>query len=58
VICDVIIGGQFEGWKVAIADIKENPGFAEELGQASTFHTCDVADYDRCVFLILLRRRH
>lgn len=35
-----------KGWKVAIADIKPNAKFAEQLGEASTFHKCDVADYD------------
>lgn len=35
------------GWKVAIADINENKEFAEELGEASSFHKCNVADYDR-----------
>jgi NAD(P)-dependent dehydrogenase (short-subunit alcohol dehydrogenase family) len=44
-----------KGWKVAIADIAENKKFAEELGDASSYHKCDVADYDwfvgarRCV---------
>jgi NAD(P)-dependent dehydrogenase (short-subunit alcohol dehydrogenase family) len=36
-----------KGWKVAIADIAENKGFAKELGDASSYHKCDVADYDR-----------
>ncbi|KAH6054849.1 hypothetical protein HBI54_015460 [Parastagonospora nodorum] len=35
-----------KGWKVAIADISENKAFAEELGEASSYHCCDVADYD------------
>ncbi|KAF1842347.1 NAD(P)-binding protein [Cucurbitaria berberidis CBS 394.84] len=35
-----------ENWKVAIADINENEEFAEELGQGSSFHKCNVADYD------------
>ncbi|ORY08727.1 15-hydroxyprostaglandin dehydrogenase [Clohesyomyces aquaticus] len=34
------------GWKVAIADINENPGLAKELGDAASFHKCNVADYD------------
>jgi len=38
-----------KGWKVAIADINENKKFAEELGDASSYHQCNVADYDRCV---------
>ena len=38
-----------KGWKVAIADINDNKKFAEELGDASSFHKCNVADYDRCV---------
>jgi NAD(P)-dependent dehydrogenase (short-subunit alcohol dehydrogenase family) len=38
-----------KGWKVAIADIAENKKFAEELGDASSYHKCDVADYDRYV---------
>ena len=38
-----------KGWKVAIADIQENEVFAEELGNAASFHRCDVADYDRYV---------
>jgi NAD(P)-dependent dehydrogenase (short-subunit alcohol dehydrogenase family) len=37
------------GWKVAVADINENNTFAEELGDASSFYKCNVADYDRCV---------
>jgi NAD(P)-dependent dehydrogenase (short-subunit alcohol dehydrogenase family) len=36
-----------KGWKVAIADINENKTFAEELGDASSYHKCNVADYDR-----------
>lgn len=39
------------GWRVAIADINENKTFAEELGDASMFHKCNVADYDRCVVI-------
>lgn len=39
-----------KGWKVAIADISENNTFAEELGGASRYHYCDVADYDRHVY--------
>jgi NAD(P)-dependent dehydrogenase (short-subunit alcohol dehydrogenase family) len=39
------------GWKVAIADINENKKFAEELGDASSYHKCNVADYDRYVCL-------
>ena len=39
-----------KGWRVAIADIKDNKEFANELGSASSFHRCNVADYDRCVF--------
>ncbi|KAH7406051.1 15-hydroxyprostaglandin dehydrogenase [Phaeosphaeria sp. MPI-PUGE-AT-0046c] len=35
-----------KGWKVAIADINENKKFAEELGDAASYHTCNVADYD------------
>ena len=42
-----------KGWKVAIADINENKKFAEELGDASSYHKCNVADYDRCVQLFL-----
>jgi NAD(P)-dependent dehydrogenase (short-subunit alcohol dehydrogenase family) len=38
-----------KGWKVAIADINENKKFAEELGDASSYHRCNVADYDRLV---------
>ena len=37
-----------KGWKVAIADIRENKTFAQELGGASSFHQCNIADYDRC----------
>ncbi|PSN69968.1 15-hydroxyprostaglandin dehydrogenase [Corynespora cassiicola Philippines] len=33
------------GWKVAIADIKENKELVEELGEAVSYHHCDVADY-------------
>ncbi|KAJ4374074.1 hypothetical protein N0V83_002813 [Neocucurbitaria cava] len=36
-----------KGWKVAVADINENKTFADELGGASSFHKCNVADYDR-----------
>ena len=39
------------GWKVAIADIQENKTFAAELGQNASFHKCNVADYDRYVFV-------
>lgn len=35
------------GWKVAIADITANQDFASKLGDASSFHKCNVADYDR-----------
>ncbi|KAL6151443.1 hypothetical protein ACJQWK_10528 [Exserohilum turcicum] len=35
-----------KGWHVAIADIKENKQFAQELGDAASFHQCNVADYD------------
>jgi NAD(P)-dependent dehydrogenase (short-subunit alcohol dehydrogenase family) len=35
-----------KGWKVAIADVKANAAFAEQLGAASKFFACDVADYD------------
>lgn len=35
-----------KGWTVAIADIKSNATFAAQLGSASTFYECDVADYD------------
>ncbi|OAG10747.1 uncharacterized protein CC84DRAFT_1161608 [Paraphaeosphaeria sporulosa] len=35
-----------KGWKVAIADINPNAKFAAQLGAASSFHKCDVADYD------------
>ncbi|KAF2741428.1 15-hydroxyprostaglandin dehydrogenase [Polyplosphaeria fusca] len=34
------------GWKVAIADIQENQAFQKELGDASSFYKCNVADYD------------
>ncbi|KAF2751695.1 15-hydroxyprostaglandin dehydrogenase [Sporormia fimetaria CBS 119925] len=34
------------GWKVAVADIKENKEFADELGESASFHQCNVADYD------------
>lgn len=48
-----------KGWKVAVADINENQKFADELGDAASFHKCDVADYDRylsyCVSETLLR---
>jgi len=37
-----------KGWKVAIADIRENKTFAQELDGASSFHQCNVADYSRC----------
>lgn len=37
------------GWKVAIADLNENQEFAKELGEAASYHKCNVADYDRCV---------
>lgn len=33
------------GWKVAIADIKENKELVEELGEVVSYHHCDVADY-------------
>ena len=36
-----------KGWKVAIADINENEKFAEELGDRSSYHKCDVANYYR-----------
>jgi NAD(P)-dependent dehydrogenase (short-subunit alcohol dehydrogenase family) len=36
-----------KGWKVAIADINENKKLAEELGETSSYHKCNVADYDR-----------
>jgi NAD(P)-dependent dehydrogenase (short-subunit alcohol dehydrogenase family) len=35
-----------KGWKVAIADVKENAPFAEQLGEAAGFYACDVADYE------------
>lgn len=35
-----------KGWKVVIADIKSNAKFAEQLGEASSFCECNVADYD------------
>lgn len=35
-----------KGWKVAIADINPNAKFAAQLGAASSFHECNVADYD------------
>jgi NAD(P)-dependent dehydrogenase (short-subunit alcohol dehydrogenase family) len=35
------------GWKVAVADINEDKAFTEELGDKVTFHTCNVADYDK-----------
>lgn len=38
-----------KGWKVAIADIVENKDFAKELGDAASYHKCNVADYDRFV---------
>lgn len=38
-----------KGWDVAIADIVENKKFAEELADASSYHKCNVADYDRLV---------
>ncbi|KAF2030286.1 15-hydroxyprostaglandin dehydrogenase [Setomelanomma holmii] len=34
------------GWKVAVADINENKDFAKELGDAASYHKCNVADYD------------
>ncbi|OAL56662.1 hypothetical protein IQ07DRAFT_581978 [Pyrenochaeta sp. DS3sAY3a] len=34
------------GWKVAIADITANDKLADELGDASSYHKCNVADYD------------
>ncbi|KAF2705282.1 hypothetical protein K504DRAFT_440365 [Pleomassaria siparia CBS 279.74] len=34
------------GWKVAVADIKANPEFSDELGDKASFHQCNVADYD------------
>jgi NAD(P)-dependent dehydrogenase (short-subunit alcohol dehydrogenase family) len=39
------------GWKVAVADINANPDFAAKLGDASSFHRCNVADYDRWVII-------
>lgn len=39
-----------QGWNVAIADINENKKFADTLGNASSFHKCNVADYDRYVY--------
>jgi NAD(P)-dependent dehydrogenase (short-subunit alcohol dehydrogenase family) len=41
------------GWKVAIADINANQEFAAKLGDASSFHQCNVADYDRYVCSVL-----
>lgn len=38
-----------KGWKVAIADITANDKLADELGDASSYHKCNVADYDRFV---------
>lgn len=38
-----------KGWKVAIADITANDKLADELGDASSYHKCNVADYDRSV---------
>lgn len=35
-----------KGWNVAIADIKPNAEFAEQLGDTCTFYKCDVANYD------------
>jgi NAD(P)-dependent dehydrogenase (short-subunit alcohol dehydrogenase family) len=47
-----------KGWKVAIADIAENKTFAEELRDASSYHKCNVADYDRYVYLEPLYSRY
>ena len=38
-----------KGWKVAIADLNENAELASELGDASSFYKCNVADYERLV---------
>lgn len=38
-----------KGWKVAIVDINDNKEFAKELGDAASYHKCNVADYDRLV---------
>ncbi|KAF2643409.1 15-hydroxyprostaglandin dehydrogenase [Massarina eburnea CBS 473.64] len=35
-----------KGWKVAIADINANEKLGSELGDASSFYKCNVADYD------------
>ena len=43
-----------QGWNVAIADIMENEEFAQELGDASSFYKCNVADYDRFVTLLCI----
>lgn len=43
-----------KGWKVAVADINENKTFADELGDASSFHKCNVADYDRFVEMVVV----
>jgi NAD(P)-dependent dehydrogenase (short-subunit alcohol dehydrogenase family) len=34
------------GWKVAMADIKENRALSKELGSKAKFYHCNVADYD------------
>lgn len=45
------------GWKVPVADINENKKFADELGDASSFYKCNVADYDRFVYPGLIHHR-
>ncbi|KAL6703768.1 hypothetical protein ACN47E_009067 [Coniothyrium glycines] len=35
-----------KGWKVAILDVRENEELGRELGDAASYHQCNVADYD------------
>lgn len=35
-----------KGWQVAMADIQANAALSTQLGDAASFHHCDVADYD------------
>ncbi|KAJ4309424.1 hypothetical protein N0V84_011514 [Fusarium piperis] len=35
-----------QGWRVAMMDIKPNADLVAKLGDAVSFHQCDVSDYD------------
>jgi NAD(P)-dependent dehydrogenase (short-subunit alcohol dehydrogenase family) len=34
------------GWRVAMADIKQNDALSKELGPNAEYFSCNVADYD------------